>query len=168
MQAKYLLLPCLAFGIALANVVDAGNTSCKDDTVKAPISSVGTWVRNDQLSFNLPHPVASETVFIRRADTITDYSWTGIDADGHKYSFTFKGPVDGTLIPMTGDFAGTKVATVPTLIDGVAEGKIISKDGSSESKYCIRTSMTRLTCYATYIDAAGKQSLFREIFDKVK
>ena len=39
-------------------------------------------------------------------------------------------------------------------------------DGSSEEKYCILTGPTRLTCFATYTDAAGESSLFKQVFDK--
>jgi hypothetical protein len=157
MQLKYLVLALGAFAsVGLANVYGKGRPS-----------SVGTWIRNDQESFNLPNPVKDESVVIRRDDSILDYTWTGVDADGKKMSFTFSGAVDGKPQAATGDFEGMRVATAPTLT-AVHEGKIWNKDGSSESKYCIPVSATRLTCYATYIDSKGKESLFREVFDKKK
>ena len=102
MQLRYILLPCLVFGAAHMAVADA--TSTKNGTSNRQASSVGTWVRNTEESFNLPHPVAMETVVIRRADKILDYTWTGTDAEGHKISFNFTGPIDGKFRDMTGDF----------------------------------------------------------------
>lgn len=157
MQLQYLVLTlCAVAGMA------AGDARGKETP-----SSVGTWVRNDRESFNLPNPVKNESVVIRRDDSILDYTWIGEDADGKKMSFTFKGAVDGKPQAATGDFEGMRVATVPTLT-AVHEGKIWNKDGSSESKYCVPVNPTRLVCYATYIDSKGKESLFREVFDKQK
>ena len=155
MQLKYLVL-----AVAAVKVIGL-DYACAKETP----SSVGTWIRNDRESFNLPNPVKHESVVIRRDDSILDYTWTGEDADGKKMSFTFKGAVDGKPQAATGDFEGMRVATVPTLT-AVHEGKIWNKDGSSESKYCIPVNPTRLVCYATYIDSKGKESLFREVFDK--
>jgi len=154
---KYFVLACGA----------VASISLGDVYGKAVPSSVGTWVRNDQESFNLPNPVKYESVVIRRDDSILDYTWTGVDESGKKMSFTFKGAVDGKPQAATGDFEGMRVATVPTLT-AVHEGKIWNNDGSSESKYCVPVNSAKLVCYATYIDGKGKESLFREVFDKQK
>jgi hypothetical protein len=128
-------------------------------------SQVGTWKKNAAESLGMADPGGSETVVIRRHDTVLDYTWTGTGSDGKTETFSFKGPVDGKEQALPGD-AGLRGAMIPTP-EGVIEGKLWFKDGSIEDKFCILTTPKRLTCFATFTDSAGKQSLFREVFDKV-
>jgi len=128
-------------------------------------SQVGVWKKNAAESLGMADQSGSETVKIRRHDAVLDFTWTGVGNDGKIETFSFKGPVDGKVQALPGD-AGLKGAMIPTP-DGVIESKLWSKDGSLEDKFCILTTPTRLTCFATVTDSAGKQSLFREVFDKM-
>ena len=125
---------------------------------------LGTWVMNPTESLNMADPGGSQTTVIRRHDTVLDYTWTGKSADGKTDTFSYSGAVDGkeTTLPGGDGLRGAMVRTP----EGVIEGKLKFKDGSSEDKYCILSAPTRLTCFATFIDASGKASLYREVFDK--
>jgi hypothetical protein len=127
-------------------------------------SQIGTWKKNAAESLNMADPGGSETVVIRRHDTVLDYTWTGTGSDGKTETFSYAGPVDGKEQKLPGD-TGLRGAMIPTP-DGVIEGKLWFPDGSVEDKYCILTTPKKLTCFATFTDGAGKASLFREVFDK--
>ena len=126
---------------------------------------VGTWKKNAAESVGMADPGGSETTEIRRHDSVLDYTWTGIGSDGKKETFSFSGAVDGVKRPLPGD-SGLDGAMIRTP-SGVIEGKLWSKDGGLEDKYCILSAPKKLTCFATYTDAAGKISLFKEVFDKM-
>ena len=127
-------------------------------------SQVGTWEHNRQESIGMPDPDARETVEIRRYDSVLDYTWTGIDKDGKKSTFSYSSPADGVVRELPG-FDGLRGSMTRTP-SGVIDAKLWFPDGSWEEKFCILSSATRLTCFATYSDAAGKVSLFKQIFDK--
>jgi hypothetical protein len=130
----------------------------------ATASQIGTWKKNAAESLNMADPGGSETVVIRRHDTVLDYTWTGIGSDRKTETFSYARPVDGKEQKLPGD-TGLRGAMIPTP-DGVIEGKLWFPDGSVEDKYCILTTPKKLTCFATFTDRAGKASLFREVFDK--
>ena len=130
----------------------------------ATASQVGVWKKNAAESLNMADPGGSETVEIRRHDSVLDYTWTGTGSDGKTETFSYAGPVDGKEQKLPGD-TGLRGAMIPTP-NGVIEGKLWFPDGSIEDKYCILTSPIRLTCFATFTDSAGKTSLFKEVFDK--
>ena len=132
--------------------------------ISATASQVGTWKKNAAESLNMADPGGSETVAIRRHDTVLDYTWTGTGSDGKTETFSYAGPVDGKEQKLPGD-SGLRGAMIPTP-DGVIEGKLWFPGGGVEDKYCILTSPKRLTCFATFTDSAGKASLFKEVFDK--
>ena len=132
--------------------------------IAATASQVGTWKKNAAESLNMADPGGSETVVIRRHDTVLDYSWTGTGSDGKTETFSYFGPVDGKEQKLPGD-NGLRGAMIPTP-DGVIEGKLWFPGGGVEDKYCILTNPKRLTCFATFTDSAGKASLFKEVFDK--
>jgi hypothetical protein len=138
---------------------------CPAGAIAASAPHVGTWKMNPAESLNMADPGGSQTTVIRRHDTVLDYTWTGISADGKTDTFSFSGPVDGKekLLPGGDGLRGAMVRTP----EGVIEGKLKFKDGSSEDKYCILSAPKKLTCFATFIDAAGKQSLYKEVFDKM-
>jgi len=127
-------------------------------------SQVGTWKKNAAESLNMADPGGSETVVIRRHDSVLDYTWTGTGSDGKTETFSYAGPVDGKEQKLPGD-SGLRGAMIPTP-DGVIEGKLWFPDGGVEDKYCILTTPRKLTCFATFTDGAGKTSLFKEVFDK--
>ena len=131
---------------------------------KATASQVGTWKKNAAESLNMADPGGSETVVIRRHDTVLDYTWTGTGSDGKTETFSYSGPVDGKEQKLPGD-SGLRGAMIPTP-DGVIEGKLWFPDSGVEDKYCILTAPKKLTCFATFTDGAGKTSLFKEVFDK--
>ena len=137
----------------------AGAVSAEDSA-----SQVGTWIHNKKESINMPDPGASETVEIRRYDSLLDYTWTGVSTSGEKSTFSYSMAADGKLRTLPGS-EGLRGSMTPTP-SGVIEAKLLFPDGSSEEKYCILTSSTRLTCFATFVDSAGKTSLFKQIFDK--
>ena len=66
-------------------------------------SQVGTWKKNAAESLNMADPGGSETVVIRRHDTVLDYSWTGTGSDGKTETFSYAGPVDGKAQKLPGD-----------------------------------------------------------------
>jgi hypothetical protein len=132
--------------------------------VGATASQVGIWKKNAAESLNMADPGGSETVEIRRHDTVLDYTWTGTGSDGKTETFSYAGPVDGKEQKLPGD-TGLRGAMIPTP-DGVIEGKLWFPDGSIEDKYCLLTTPRKLTCFATFTDGAGKASLFKEVFDK--
>ena len=132
--------------------------------IGGPASQVGTWKKNAAESLNMADPGGSETVVIRRHDTVLDYTWTGTGSDGKTETFSYAGPVDGKEQKLPGD-SGLRGAMIPTP-DGVIEGKLWFPDGGVEDKYCILTAPKKLTCFATFTDGAGKTSLFKEVFDK--
>ena len=129
-----------------------------------PASPVGTWIHNRKESINMPDPGASETVEIRRYDTVLDYTWTGVSTSGEKSTFSYSMAADGKEHPLPGS-EGLRGSMTRTP-SGVIDAKLFFPDGSSEDKFCILSSPTRLTCFATFIDSAGKTSLFKQIFDK--
>lgn len=137
----------------------AGNAFAGDAT-----SQVGTWVHNARESINMPDPGVSETVEIRRYDSVLDYTWTGISKDGEKSSFSYSSPADGEVreLPGSEGLRGSMTRTP----SGVIDAKLWFPDGSSEDKFCILSGPMRLTCFATFVDSAGKTSLFKQIFDK--
>jgi len=145
--------------VGRANAGAADDAPAKDCVVK--YSSVGTWVRNDELSFNLPHPVAKETVVIRRR-----YD-PRLHVDRRRrprHTMSLPSRPNRRQVPRhDGDFAGLKVASQPDHDQWSNRRKIVSRT-VHRIEICIRTTPKRLTCYATYTDSAGKQSLFREIF----
>ncbi len=109
-------------------------------------------------------PSGSEIVVITRHDTVLAYTWTGISSAGKTETFSYSGPVDGEVRPLPGN-AGLRGAMIPTP-SGVVEGKLWGPDGSLEDKFCFLTAPRRMTCFATLTDAAGKVSLFKEVFDR--
>jgi hypothetical protein len=127
-------------------------------------SQVGTWVHNAQESINMPDPDEAQTVEIRRYDTVLDYTWTGVAKDGKTSTFSYSMAADGVVraLPGSDGLRGSMTRTP----SGVIEAKLFFPDGSSEEKFCLLTTATRLTCFATYVDQAGKVSLFKQIFDK--
>jgi hypothetical protein len=127
---------------------------------------VGTWTKNLAESINMPDPTYRETVVIRRAGPVLDFTWTGVSADGKKDTFSFTGKVDGKEAPLPGSTPITGKLT--QTLDGVTESVLKFQDGSTEDKMCILTSSDRMTCYATVTDAAGKKSIFKEVFDREK
>jgi hypothetical protein len=149
-------IACLA-ALALTGLFPAARAS-------ATASQVGTWKKNAAESLNMADPVGSETVVIRRHDTVLDYTWTGTDSDGKTETFSYAGPVDGKEQKLPGD-TGLRGAMIPTP-DGVIEGKLWFPDGGVEDKYCILTTPGKLTCFATFTENSGKTSLFKEVFDK--
>jgi hypothetical protein len=126
---------------------------------------IGTWKMNPAESQNMPNPGGSETTVIRRHDAVLDYTWTGTSADGKTETFSYSGPIDGKEKALPGS-EGLRGAMIRTP-DGVIEGKLWFKDGSAEDKYCILSAPKKLTCFATFTDATGKVSLFKEVFDKM-
>ena len=142
-----------------AACLHAGTASAGD-----AVSQVGTWVHNPHESVNMPDPGTSETVEIRRYDSVLDYTWTGIGKDGEKSTFSYSSPADGEVRELPG-FEGLRGSMTRTP-SGIIDAKLWFPDGSWEDKYCILSSPTRLTCFATYADAAGKISLFKQVFDK--
>ena len=137
----------------------AGNASAED-----PPSQVGTWIYNAGESINMPDPGGSETVEIRRNDSVLDYTWTGVSEDGVRSTFSYASPADGKVraLPGTDGLRGSMTRTP----SGVIDAKLWFPDGSSEEKFCILSSPTRLTCFATFTNSTGKTSLFKQIFDK--
>ena len=129
-----------------------------------PASPVGTWVHNAKESINMPDPDTAQTVEIRRYDTVLDYTWTGVSGSGEKSTFSYSMAADGKqrALPGSEGLRGSMTRTP----SGVIDAKLFFPDGSSEDKFCILSSPTRLTCFATFIDSAGKTSLFKQIFDK--
>jgi hypothetical protein len=148
------LAPLLATAVLLA-----GSASAAD-----ALSQVGTWVHNPHESVNMPDPETSEMVEIRRYDSVLDYTWTGITKDGVKSTFSYSSPADGEVRALPG-FEGLRGSMTRTP-SGIIDAKLWFPDGSWEDKFCILSSPTRLTCFATYADAAGKVSLFKQVFDK--
>ena len=132
--------------------------------IGATASQVGTWKKNAAESLNMADPGGSETVVIRRHDTVLDYTWTGTGSDGKTETFSYAGPVDGKEQKLPSD-SGLRGAMIPTP-DGVIEGKLRFPDGGVEDKYCILTTPKKLTCFATFTENDGKTSLFKEVFDK--
>ena len=132
--------------------------------IGATASQVGTWKKNAAESLNMADPGGSETVVIRRHDTVLDYTWTGTGSEGKTETFSYAGPVDGKEQKLLGD-SGLRGAMIPTP-DGVIEGKLRFPDGGVEDKYCILTTPKKLTCFATFTENGGKTSLFKEVFDK--
>jgi hypothetical protein len=63
--------------------------------IGATASQVGTWKKNAAESLNMADPGGSETVVIRRHDTVLDYTWTGTGSDEKTETFSYSGPVDG-------------------------------------------------------------------------
>ena len=112
----------------------------------------------------MPDPEARETVVIRRHDSVLDYTWTGIAGDGTKSTFSYASPADGKVRELPGS-EGRRGSMTRTP-SGVIEAKLWFPDRSWEEKYCLLSSPTRLTCFATYADGAGRRSLFKQIFDK--
>ena len=146
--------------LALASAcLGAGGASAAD----AP-SQVGTWEHNRKESIGMPDPEARETVEIRRYDSVLDYTWTGIAADGTRSTFSYASPADGEVreLPGSPGLRGSMRRTP----SGIIEAKLWFPDGSWEEKFCLLSSPMRLTCFATYSDSAGKLSLFKQIFDK--
>lgn len=127
-------------------------------------SQVGTWVHNAQESINMPDPDASETVEIRRYDSVLDYTWTGVSGDGETSTFTYASPADGRVRELPG-MQGLRGSMTRTP-SGIIDAKLWFPDGSSEEKFCILSSPTRLTCFATFADSAGRTSLFKQVFDR--
>ena len=144
----------LGTGLLVAGAASAGD----------PTSPVGTWVHNAKESINMPDPDTAQTVEIRRYDTLLDYTWTGVSGSGEKSTFSYSMVADGTerALPGSEGLRGSMTRTP----SGVIDAKLFFPDGSSEDKFCILSSPTRLTCFATFIDSAGKTSLFKQIFDK--
>lgn len=142
----------MSAGVAYAE--DAGDAS----------SQVGTWVHNPHESINMPDPDEAQTVEIRRYDTLLDYTWTGVAKDGKKSTFSYSMAADGVVraLPGSDGLRGSMTRTP----SGVIEAKLFFPDGASEEKFCLLSAPTRLTCFATYVDGAGKTSLFKQIFDK--
>jgi len=131
----------------------------------APDPYVGSWKKNVAESMGMPDPKGQEITEIRRHDTVLDFTWSGVSSDGRKDTFSYSGPVDGKEKALPGG-DGLRGAMIRTP-EGVIEGKLWAKDGSSEDKFCILSDPKRLTCFATYTDSAGKVSLFKEVFDKM-
>jgi len=127
-------------------------------------SQVGTWEHNRKESIGMPDPEARETVEIRRYGDVLDYTWTGVAADGTKSTFSYASPADGKVRELPGS-PGLRGAMTRTP-SGIIEAKLWFPDGSWEEKYCLLSTPTRLSCFATYSDSAGKISLFKQIFDK--
>ena len=125
---------------------------------------VGTWTKNVAESIGMSDPSGSETTVIKRHDSVLDYTWTGVGSDGKKETFSYSGAVDGKREALPGG-TGLEGAMITTP-SGVIEGKLWSKDGSVEDKFCILSAPRRLTCFATLTDGAGKTSLFKEVFDR--
>ncbi len=142
-----------------------GDAYAKDatDTTDAT-SQVGTWVHNPHESINMPDPDEAQTVEIRRYDTVLDYTWTGVAKDGKTSTFSYSMAADGVVraLPGSDGLRGSMTRTP----SGVIEAKLFFPDGASEEKFCLLSAPTRLTCFATYVDSAGKTSLFKQIFDK--
>lgn len=148
----------LAIGMGAVSM-SVGSASAAD----AP-SQVGTWVHNAKESINMPDPDEAQTVEIRRHDTVLDYTWTGVAPDGKTSTFSYSMAADGVVraLPGSDGLRGSMTRTP----SGVIEAKLFFPDGASEEKYCLLSAPTRLTCFATYVDSAGKTSLFKQIFDK--
>jgi hypothetical protein len=127
-------------------------------------SQVGLWEHNARESINMPDPDVAETVEIRRYDSVLDYTWTGVAKDGTKSTFSYASPADGEVRELPG-FPGLRGSMTRTP-SGIIDAKLWFPDGSLEDKFCILSTPTRLTCFATYSDQAGKVSLFKQIFDK--
>ena len=125
---------------------------------------VGTWTKNVAESIGMPDPNGSETTEIKRHDSVLDYTWTGVGSDGKKETFSYSGAVDGKRRALPGD-TGLEGAMIRTP-SGVIEGKLWSKEGSLEDKFCILSGPGKLTCFATLTDSGGKTSLFKEVFDR--
>jgi hypothetical protein len=145
---------------ALSSAISSGVAQAAGD----PASPVGIWVHNKAESIGMPDPEMSETVEIRRYDTILDYTWNGVDAKGTKSTFSYSMAADGKVHDLPGS-EGLRGSMTKTP-SGVIDAKLFFPDGSSEDKFCILSAPTRLTCFATYVDAAGKTSLFKQVFDK--
>ncbi len=127
-------------------------------------SSVGTWEHNRKESIGMPDPEQRETVEIRRYDSVLDYTWTGAAADGTTSTFSYASPADGKVreLPGSPGLRGSMTRTP----SGIIEAKLWFPDGAWEEKYCLLSSPTRLTCFATYSDSDGKIALFKQIFDR--
>jgi len=127
-------------------------------------SQVGIWVHNKRESINMPDPDEDQTVEIRSYDPVLDYTWTGVTADGETSTFSYAMRADGKRRALPGG-EGLEGSMTKTP-SGVVEAKLFFPDGASEEKYCMLTTATRLTCFATYVDAKGEVSLFKQIFDR--
>jgi hypothetical protein len=125
---------------------------------------VGTWKKNAAESINMADPKYQETVVVRQAGRVLDFTWTGVSADGKTDTFSYSGKVDGKEKPLPGKMGiiGTLTATP----DGITRSVLRYKDGSTEDKMCILTVPDKLICYATFVDAQGKTSIFKEVFDR--
>jgi hypothetical protein len=146
-----------AVAVALAGLWSAG-------ALAASNPYVGTWKKNPAESFGMSDPSGSETTVIRRHDTVLDYTWTGTGSDGKTETFSYSGPVDGREQTLPGGM-GLRGAMIATP-SGVIEAKLWGPDGSLEDKFCILSAPRKLTCFATFTDAGGKVSLFKEVFDR--
>ncbi|MBS0578550.1 MAG: hypothetical protein JSR36_04735 [Proteobacteria bacterium] len=127
---------------------------------------VGQWKKNLAESINMPDPSYQETVLVRRSDSILDFTWTGVAANGKTDSFSYSGKVDGKERELPGEMSiyGTMTATA----DGITRSVLKYPDGSTEDKMCVLVTQDKMTCYATLTSAAGKPTLFKEVFDRVK
>jgi len=144
----------IAIGMLGPSVVIAGEAG----------STVGTWIHNKRESIGMPDPDESQTVEIRSDDPVLDYTWTGVTADGKTSTFSYAMPADGKRRALPGGegLEGVMRRTP----SGVVEATLFFPDGAKEEKYCMLTTATRLSCFATYVDAKGGVSLFKQIFDR--
>ena len=126
---------------------------------------VGEWKKNLAESVNMPDPGYQETVLVRRADSILDFTWTGVSADGKTDTFSYSGKVDGKEKKLPGKMG--IYATMTATADGITRSILKFSDGSSEDKMCVLVTRAKMICYATLTNA-GKETLYKEVFDKVQ
>lgn len=131
----------------------------------APGAQVGLWKKNLAESINMPEAGYQETVLIRRSDSILDFTWNGVAADGTKSTFSYTGKVDGKARELPGGMGivGTMILTP----EGVTRSLLKYPDGSLEDKMCVLVVRDKMICYATLTDASGKPSIFKEVFDRL-
>jgi hypothetical protein len=156
------LLPGLVLGLA---ALVCGRALAAEPKTAQP-DYRGTWVMNPAESVGLSHPERAEVVVLRRQDTVLDYTWTGTPPGGEVQTFSYSGPVDGKVHDLPGN-TGLRGAFIPTP-SGIVESKLWLGDVLLEDKFCLMSAPRKMTCFATATDEAGKQYLFKEVFDQKK
>lgn len=126
-------------------------------------TQVGQWKKNLVESINMPEPDYQEAFLIRRADSVLDFTWTGVATDGTKSTFSCAGKVDGKAGQWPGGMG--IIATMMLTADGTTRSMLKYQDGSIEDRMCILITCDSMTCYATLTSSSGKTSIFKEVFD---